>query len=537
MNVTTSNNELIRSLVLDIKSHVRGMWRYRWPAMAVAWIGCVVGWLVIYSMPNIYEAKARIYVDTESVIKPLLEGIAISSDVMNEVNVVTREMLSRPNLASVARQTDLDLRAQSELQFEELVTALQDRIVVQGNRDKIFSISFEHPDRGKAIAVVQSLVDTFVERSLGGDRSDSNKAQDFLQAQIDEYERRLTEAEDRLAEFKRKNFALMPDQTGDYFARLQSAQGILHATESKLSLASERRAELLRQLEGEEPVFGIMPAPDGDAGNSAGSTATKIRELELQLETLRLQYTDRHPRIGQILETIELLRAQQAEERAAVQPGAGAGPMSTNPLDINPVYQNMRIQLSQVEVEIASLRAERNQQRSEVQRLTQLVDTIPQVEAELNRLNRDYDVVKAKHDQLLQQLETANIGENVNSTIDEVQFRIIDPTYSAITPVAPNRPVFLTGILILTIAAGGGLAYILNQLNPTFFGHRDVTQVTGLPVLASISLLLSPEEVGAEKSRRSVLASSFAALLICFGIVVMFADAGSSLVRSISAGL
>ena len=186
----------------------------------------------------------------------------------------------------------------------------------------------------------------------------------------------------------------MPDQRGDYFARLQSMEATLAATQSRLRLSQERRAELNRQLEGEEPVFGIMPSESGSS-SGGGFTDAKIRELEGQLEELRLQYTDKHPRIGQILDTIELLERQREEESAAAGTSP-TSPLAANPLDINPVYQNMRIQLSNTEVEIASLRAEESQQQQAVDKLRTLVDTVPQVEAELGRLNRDYGVVNAK---------------------------------------------------------------------------------------------------------------------------------------------
>ena len=93
----------------------------------------------------------------------------------------------------------------------------------------------------------------------------------------------------------------MPDQNGGYFARFQSAQSDMEATRNRLRLSEQRRAELLRQIEGEEPVFGIM-TPSQSSNSSGGYTNSKIRQLETELDELRLQYTDKHPRIIQILD-------------------------------------------------------------------------------------------------------------------------------------------------------------------------------------------------------------------------------------------
>jgi len=535
MQIQRRREQVIHDAISLVKTQALGMWRFRWFAVGFAWLICVTGWISVYAMPDVYKANARIYVDTENAIEDFLGGIAAPTDVMSEVKVVVREMTSRPNLAEVAHETDLALRAETDEQFQDLLTSLQNRISVIGHRDGIFSITFEDTDRDKALAVVDSLVTTFVDKSLGADRTDSAQAQQFLQEQIREYDERLTNAENRLAKFKQENVAFMPNQRGDYFARTQEAEAALQLTVGKLNLASERRAELERQIEGEEPVFGIMTTSPGTGGG--GFTSAKIRELELQLEELRLQYTDKHPRIGQILETIELLKAQQAAGAQSQSESGANRPVPRNPLDLNPVYQNMRIQLSKVEVEIAALRAERNQQQNEVARLRRLVDTIPQVEAELNRLDRDYDVVKAKHQQLLQQLETANIGEDVSRSIDEIQFRIINPPFADNTPIGPNRPLFQSAVLLFAFGAGGALAFLMNQLKPTFVGSRSVTEVLGIPVLASVRLLQTVEQKRAERVGRYALQMSVILMIVSFSIVTMYSEEGSLLVRKLTAGI
>ena len=533
-NNPTRIEQFIRDTLSEIRSHARGMWRYRWRAVIAMWVISVLGWSGAYSMPDVYSASARVFVDTENAIRPLLQGIAVSSDVMSEVSIVTREMLSRPILAEVARDTDLDLRAESEQDMEDLLRSLRSRIGVVGSREHVYSISFQDPDRDKAVAVVDALLNTFVEKSLGGNRTESDQAQQFLTEQIALYEERLTAAEDRLADFKRENVALISGQGGDYFERLQSSQNGLAATQAKLTLAEERRSELLRQIEGEEPTFGIMPSGSG-ADQPAGFAGAKIRELESQLEELRLRYTDKHPRIGQILETIELLKNQAAEERAAGDAGgAGAGFASANSLETNPVYQNMRIQLTNTEVEIASLRAEALNQRNAIRELQQLVDTVPQVEAQLGRLNRDYGVVQAKYEQLLQQLESANIGEDVEESINEVQFRIIEPPYSSLSPVGPKRQLFLAAVFIAALGVGVALTFLLNLLHPVFFNERTVSNVSGLPVLGSVSFVRSHSY--SRQARLEKLRISFAmgALVVCFGLVSMFADQWSPALRGLT---
>ena len=534
MNQGNENQPAIGDMLAEIDSYARGMLRYKWRAVALTWVFCIVGWMSVYAMPDVYEANARVYVDTENALRPLLQGIASSTNVMNEVTIVTREMLSRPNLAAVARETDLDLRASSDEDFQDLLTSLQRRIQITGSHDKIFSIAFQDRDRRKAVAVVDSLVNTFVEKSLGGNRTETSQAQAFLQKQINDYEARLVEAEDKLAEFKRENVAFMPGQGGDYFARLQSSQEAMVTTESKLRLAEERRDELFRQLEGEEPVFGIMPAVPTGQPNGDGFAPAKIRELEMRLEELRLIYTDKHPNIGQILETIELLKKQEEEQRLAVPQGdSGSTASQLNPLDLNPVYQNMRIQLTNTEVEIASLRSELAQRKSEVSEQQRLVNTVPQVEADLSRLNRDYDVVKARYEQLLQRLEAANIGDDAEQSIDEVQFRVIDPPFAGLKPAGPKRQLFLALMTLFAIGAGGALAFLFNVLHPVFFSGRAVATAVNIPVLGAVSMVITPERIRSRRIEKIGLAFALGTLVLSFVVLSVFAERLSPVVRNL----
>ena len=519
--------QLIRDFLVQLESHARGMWRYRWHSLVFAWLICIAGWIAVYSMPNTYAANARIFVDAENALRPLLRGIATSSNVIDEVNVVTREMLSRPNLAQVARDTDLDLRATTEQEFEDLLQSLQSKISVAGSRENIFSISYSDSDRDVAVAVVDSLVNTFIEKSLGAERTESSAAQAFLREQIQIYEERLTAAEQRLAEFKQENVAVMPGQQGDYFQRMQRETDLLTDLQNDLRVAIERRNELQRQFEGEEPVFGIMP--DNTAGADAASTA-KMRELEAQLEELRLRYTDKHPQIQQILGTLDLLRQQGAEARAAA---SSAGVSASPALEMNPVYQNLQIQLNGVEVEIASLEEEVRQQRRKVSELRGLVDSIPDVEARLNQLNRDYDVVKTKHQQLLQQLESASIGEDVEASMDDLQIRVIEPPFAGAQPDGPNRPLFITAVLMVGFGAALAVGFLLNQLHPVFFGSRAITTVSGMPVLGAVRLTLTDPEMRAKRRSRLRFAVALGLLVTSYALITTFANSWSPALRSL----
>lgn len=523
----------MKELIGQILSHARGAWRFRWHALGAAWSLALIGWIVALLQPDIYETRTRVYVDSDSVLRPLLTGLAVNTDVSNRVNMMSRVLMGRPNLERVARETDLYLRAPTPADFEALVTSLAINIGLEGGgRDNVYSLRYSDKDPAMAQRVVQALLDVFVEDTLGGKRADSDSAQQFLQTQIREYDNRLRQAEDRLADFKKRNVGLMPGETGDYYTRSQTASGLLQDLRAKQRLALQRRSELEKQLQGEEPTFGIF------AEANTGTADGQIAEYRRQLEQLLLQYTDKHPRVLALRDTIAQLEARDAASNsrtgrsAAVprDPAAAAG----FALDINPVYQNIRIQLSRTQVELAELRQQISEQEALVGALRSRVDTIPQTEAELARLNRDYEVNKAQHQALLQRLESARLSERAETNAEGVKFRIIEPPTAPLIPASPNRALLLTAVLLSALAAGAAVAFALDQMRPVFWSRGLLAAVTGLPVLGAISLTAPAAQPSWFRREPVLVAAAYAGLVATYALAMRLADPAGKLLRTLA---
>ncbi len=520
-------------MVQLLTSILYGMWRYRWPALLLSWGMCTVGWVVVYSMPDVYRASTRIYIDAESMIKRVVGDLAISGDMMTEINILTRAMLSQPSLEKTARLADLDLQVKTPEEHEQLIASLGRRVSLsKEGGENIFRISFQDSNRQTAETVVKTLLDTFIEDMHGEQRSDSGLAVAFIDQQISEYERRLNEAEQRLAAFKRDNIGLMPGETGDYYTRLQRSMKTLAETKAELRLANGRRAEYQQQLEGEEPGFGLA-APAGSGDGQRGGNDSLIAQYEGELSSLLLKYTENHPDARALKDTIARLKAQQAESAAAL-PSGGRVPSS---LDSNPVYQRMRMGLSETEVEIATLSSKAAAEEGTVQELQKLVDTIPEIERQLTSMNRDYEVTRDQYETLLKRRESLHITGQVEQTGDQLQFRTIDPPRASLAPVGPNRPLFLTAAAVAAVGAGLVLAFLLQQLNPVFANRRELREVTGLPVLGSVSFAQTPQDRASEKRRALMFAAAVALLPVALGLAVLLQEPAHRLVSNLLAAL
>jgi polysaccharide chain length determinant protein (PEP-CTERM system associated) len=520
----------IQELIAEVLEQLRGSWRFRWWAVGLAWVISVAGWLYVYSIPDAFLASARVYVDTNSLLKPLMQGLTAQNNTMSEVQLVSTVVLTRPNLEAVARQTDLALRANSPGEFEALITNLQSRIRVVGGRDNVFNIQYEDVSREKARDVVAAILDTFVEGAIGAQGDDAQITERALQGEINEHEQRLRAAEAALAEFQRANIGFMPGESGDYAGRLQTALAAVAGAEEKIRQLIERRDELSRQLEGEEPVFGIMP----EGGTAGGcSQAGHLVELRTELAALLLNFTEKHPRVVALQETIRSVEGRCAAETPVSVSRFG----SSNSLELNPVYQNLRIQLTNAEVDLAETRSQLRSQQNIVTGLQRDVDRISEVETQLKQLNRDYAVVQGRHQELIKRWEDLQAKKRLDPVTDNVQFRRIEPPFALADPVGPNRPILLALVLAVSLGSGGGLAFGLNYIRPVYFSRLKLQRLAGLPVLGSISLLLTPRIIARRRLEGFAWAATAFALLAFTGLVLVFARPVGELVRGLAGGV
>jgi polysaccharide chain length determinant protein (PEP-CTERM system associated) len=515
--------------VLD---EVRGAWRFRWWALATMWLFGVAGWAVVMLLPDIYEGRATVFVDTRTALRPVLQGLAVEQDVDAELNFVRQSLLGAPQLEKIARDVGLlDRNVVDARERVSVIDGLRDRIAItvtsassrEGDRDagSIYGIVYQDRSRPRSLKVVEALLNTLIVDTLGGKRQGSQDAQKFLETQIKDYETRLRAAEDRLAEFKKLNVGAMPTEQGGYFTRLQSEMDAAKTAATALSVAMSRREELGRQLRGESTVTaasGVMPMSGPQGGTSGGDTLSRIRDSQARLDELLLNYTDKHPDVIAARQTLAELKERRAAELESLRRG-DANAVANSGAGANPVYQSIQVSLNQADVEIATLRRQLSDHQSRVTELRRALDTMPKVEAEYAQLNRDYDVNKTQYTALLTQLEKAKLGQEAD-TNGSVRFEIVEPPNSEYRPVAPRRSALVIAVLALAVGMGAGLAYLLQILKPVFWSVRTLTESTGATVLGAVSAAF-PQILRRRKRWDLALYSLVAGSFVILAVVVL----------------
>jgi polysaccharide chain length determinant protein (PEP-CTERM system associated) len=535
----------MRDVILQIQAALRGMWRFRWPGLMTAWAVAVLGVIVLWRVPDQFEATARIYVDTDSILKPLMSGLAVQPNVEQQIGMLSRTLISRPNIEKLIRMADLDLKNESKADQEQLIERLTKGIQIRtAGGVNLYTMTYRDSEPEKAKRVIQSMVSIFVESGLGASRKDTDSAKTFLTEQIKTFEAKLEEAEARMKEFRLRNIDRQAPDGKDIATRLGEIQAQLDAARLQLREAEQARDTAKRQLgeirSGRTESARSGGLPDLLAGRSVGSGSVaavavstpeidaRIDAQQRNLDNLLQRYTDKHPDVvgtRRLLADLEEQRKREVAEgqrrAAAAAAAAAAAPVVANPAAGDSLAaQEVNRMLVTAEVQVASMKARVDEFAGRQAQLRESLKTAPQIEAEAAQLNRDYEITKKNYADLVARRQSAVMSGELDVASGLADFKLIDPPRVNPKPVAPNRLLLLPVVLVVALGAGGFVAVAAFQLRPSFSGAAELRAKTGLPVLGVVSAIVGDDDRRRER-----------------GGLIRFAAASGSLVGLFVAGL
>lgn len=505
----------MNELIAQAMTILRGVWRRRWIGLAVAWLVAIVGAAVVLRTPDRYEASARVYVDTKSVLKPLMRELVVEPDIDQTLQMLARTLITRPNIELLMRKAKLDKPGMTAEEREAQIDRLMREIKLTSlGRDNIFNFSYRDTSRVRARLLVENLVALFVESDLGSKTRDVDSAKDFIDQQIKTYETRLIEAENRLKDFKLRNLGVADGAGGkDYFSRIAALTEELAKLNLDLKAAEQSRDALRRELSGEKAV--LLPDLTGPALNvTTPELDARLEAQRKQLDELLRRYTDLHPDVIATRRLIERLEEQRAREIEALRRAEASRPRQAPAYDKE--MQQTRLALAESEATVAALRVRAADTQGRLAQLRASASRVPQIEAELSQLNRDYEVVRRNHAALVAQREKAMMSEEIDAT-RMAQFRVIDPPRTAERPVFPGRSVLALIALLGALASGVVASFLVAQLMPTVDSSLALRSLSGRPVLGSVSMLQTPERVKQLRRRSLAFASCLVMLVASYG--------------------
>jgi polysaccharide chain length determinant protein (PEP-CTERM system associated) len=515
----------MNSVLSQVMPSLQMVWRQKWYAIAAAWLVCTVGWIGVALIPTKYESSARVYLDADPLLTPLLRGLAADTDPMRHLDFLQRTLLSRPNLEELLRLTGLDAGITSPARREELIKRLAAQIAVTPITSNLMTISFRGRDPDTAKNVVQSLLTIFSEKTAGSSRSEMDSAQRFLDEEIASYRDQLHAKDVQRAELARRYPDIVssaePDASsgGDARNRLDQARSAVVTAKNNLADAVTVRDALQKQLASVPPMLSVARAPQVIVGGGQMLSPDEQRLLQMRsnLDALRLKYTDQHPDVIAARQQIREFEAEMKHSGAAVS-SAGKSQIPNN------VYDQLKIKLVDAEDRVAAAQRQLSQVEAEADRIDKIARSVPGVLLEVQDLDRDYGILKSNYEQLVARRQATQIADAADTKTEKIQFRIIDPPQVPLVPAEPNRPVLVSVVLLAGLGAGVAAPIFMRQFDRSFATLGQLRDL-GIPILGSVTRI----SLGAARRRAAMQLAGF-----CASAVMLIAVYGTLLALSLN---
>ncbi len=489
----------------EFRIAVHSVWNRRWLALAVAWAICLIGWLVVALIPNKYESKAQIQVQTQSIL-PSQVGIN-QQDQRKSIQQLQQTLTSSLNLEKVVRGTDLGSSVVSERELAGKIEGLRANIEVKAEQDDFFAITVKQPSPKLARDVVQKLIDVAEEDNIAGDRKETSQTLRFLDAQIEARQKELQEAEAKRVAYETQNLGLLPG-VGSVSQRMEASRAELSQIESQLIQARSALAALNGQLAG---TPASLNTPSMGGGSSAPSA---LGQAQGELASMRARgFTDSHPDVIAMKNQIAALRASGGGGGGS----SGGGSYKTP----NPAYSSLQSMRAEREASATALQARKGAIQADMAQLAAKQTAEPGVAAEYQRINRDHDVLKAQYDKLVADRDNVSLRGQVETQTDAVQFKVVKTPSLSNVPAAPNRPLLLALVLFAGLGAGAGTAFALGHLQTSYPTAAKLERASGLPVIGSISQMLTGAERVARRQKLKLFYGATGGLVGVFALLMV----------------
>ncbi len=468
----------------------------------------VVGMFVIVNVamltagllwPKSYTGSTSIVVDEKSIMEPLMKGAAVATETADRNRNVREVILGRKIMDQILERGGWLANRAAPLEQEALIEQIKARTTITPIGKDVIKIDYRDSNQDRTLFVTKAFADLFIQEMVAEKETETRSAFDFIDKQAQEYQRKLTSAEEELRQLRSSNLDARPGSDVELSARLIALSTRIENTTLELREAEMKHASLERQVNGEAEVTVLA--------TREGQFRARIAELQAKLDTLRLSLLDTHPDIVQLKSQIQDLRAEasaQRERREKAKPSERVEPDET--VVNNPVYQQLRRELSQSKLTIDALKA----RIAEAQRLLREEvgrgKDLHSGDARLVEVTRDYQINREIYQDLLHRRERARVSINMDSDRQGSSFKILEPATSSPSPNAPRFWQFVVGGVVLGVLIPVGLLFGRLQFDPRVRLANAISEGHKVPVAAIVPHLWGPRELAGLRKELAILA-------------------------------
>ena len=470
----------MNSLKLRLLGLLNAAWRQRYVILVPILILPFVGFGVSKLAPTKYDSHTSMLIQETAKMNPFLEDIAVSTMLKDRMGALRTLLHSRHVLYSVAEELELTTPEMSNVEKQEIITDLSQRLSVNQLGKDFIKISLSSNTPAGMEATLTSVSQHFIEQLLAPERSSIQDSSSFLKIHIDERSAALAEAEEALARYVNENVHSTPEVQSQSLNRLASLKQTLAEKEAELSGVQKSLGSIDQQLSKTNPVIGRLE--------------DQIIDTQSALTLLKAKYTNKHSAVQAKMLELERLENERKTLLALKQPGLNSDQLwdiassttMTKLSDTQPLLVTQLHSLQLVRAQFESLKEETKSLRTMIFELEHKANNFGDNAKEMYRLQRDVKIKRQLYDDLTERYEMAQLTGSLGVFEENKRVKIIDLPY---TPsIKSNMPTFLFVIagLVAGIGLGIGLAILFELFDSSVKRKSEIEDILNVPVLTVI---------------------------------------------------
>jgi polysaccharide chain length determinant protein (PEP-CTERM system associated) len=518
---------------IDVRHYLEIGLRRKWYIIVPLFFSVGISFCVYQGLPKVYRASALIVAQPQRISEHLARPMMKDMDsVTNQLNTITHESLNQTHLEKVIQELNLYADLRSSASMEGIVEIMRRAIEVKiegkmqyGQSQNYFSISYEGRDPKEVMTVANKLTSLFIEENQKDREQQAKRTSDFLVKELEALEDALKKKEQAIRHLKEDNMGQLPDQLEANLRTLERLQQQLQTTSENIRTAEDRAILLRSQIEQilererkhtsrivrQDPVSETEKVAADDGPED--SLITQYKELKRELAVAQSKYTASHPdvidlkkkiaklepKVTELLENQKIQREVQIAELKSSRDSAGTNSLSlrlSSPI-LESTLANYADQYNEAQLETRRLKAEEKNLKEQIASYRKRVEETPRWEQELAVLTRNYDLMKANYQSLLDKKVEAEMSENLERGQQSDRFKVVDPARIPLRPARPNLMKILLGGLLFGFVSGIVLAWFRESFDESFHTVSEVEGYLQLPVIATIPNLEEEEKKAA----------------------------------------
>ena len=534
---------LTMSLRSTARSYLEIVFHRKWLLFIPLIFGTLIAWGYSYTVTPMYKSSAVVEVTEKSKENPYIKGFSQSTPISARMGEILQRVRSRSMIEDIIKELNLHENTRNELEYRNLIEQVRDGVAVTASGSSLLQISCSFTNAVACQKIVNLLTRRIIKENLELQEKETEAGIEWLNKEMEINRKKLEKADEELQKFQEQYADLLPEELSNrlysslgwqdpftsstmnppfgpeflrplgatqniYSLRYQNYSDTLLNQGLRLKQLQTKKATLIKQLEGEDEF--ILSERVSETNPIIQSLRNELVGKQVQLTRLRLDSTEEHPLVKQLTREIENLQESLKN--------AGTQSIKQETTALNPIYQAIKMQLSEGEREIAELEDSIELTKTFAQAAFERMEQIPEKKKELDRLRLESVNYSAAYSSLLQKRETAYVTRRLELEERGTKFRIVDNAEVPLQPFKPKRSLIVLAGFFFGLVIGGGLIVLAEATDHSFEEPNQLREFLPIPLLGATSQIMTPEEKAFSNSKKRL---AILAMLVFTAVTVL----------------